>query len=59
MKDIADDQYERAVTQQECEELFEKLNPSIQGLFEAMKIGDSYMEKLNNLINNFEKIFYK
>ena len=46
-KEIANNQYDRKVTQDECEDIYNTLNPSLQDLFEDMKTGGDYQKNLN------------
>lgn len=49
---------DNVVTVEECEEIYDALNPSLQTLFDDMKTG-SYMKTLNKVINDFENLFNK
>lgn len=57
-KEISNNQYQRSVSVEECEEIYDALNSSLQSLFEDMKTGE-YAETLNGIIAEFEKLFNK
>ncbi len=57
--EIADNQYERPVKEEECRKLYDKLNPLLQNVFEDISTGAPYVEDLNDLISTFNEIFYK
>jgi hypothetical protein len=56
--EIADDQYEREVTEDEGKNLYKILNPWIQEFFNEMKSNREYTESLNQFINSFYNLFY-
>jgi len=57
-KEIATNQYQRDVPVEECKEIYDALNLSLCSLFEDMETG-TYMKTLNQIINDFEKLFNK
>lgn len=57
--EIAANQHERPVKEEECKELYDKLNPLLQNVFEDISTGAPYVEDLNDLISTFNEIFYK
>ena len=57
-KEISNNQYQRDVPDKECKEIYDALNLSLRSLFEDMETG-TYMKTINQIINDFEKLFNK
>jgi len=56
-KRIADDQYERAVTLIESQEIYDLLDTPLRNLFNDLKTDTDYQNSLISVINNFEELF--
>ena len=58
-KEVRDDQYQRIVTVEECNDLYNHLNEPIINLINDMKNETDFLQNLNKLILIFNNLYYK